>query len=209
MSRRRKRWKKKKSVKQGQTKPAAARRIPDTQELPLQPPSPPQLPEPARRGWPGVGAKVLWTAFGVVAGLASIVAVFPRFSIAVDAPLDPADVLTTPFLVTYEGYFPVANVQYSCVRERVIWEGRIFSEGDTITTADRPRLVQPGDAQTISCHEGTFPTRGRKIRLVDISIRVSYDPFLLPFIHRESVFLFHGTRQSDGGWRWFRQLPAN
>ncbi len=153
-------------------------------------------------------AKALLPVLGAVAAAASIVAVLPKFSIASELPLNPNDILSTPFAVTYDGYVPVSNVKFSCALERIDYADSNQMAKSMVRSSDRPRSIHPGDTQTVSCYVSlpAMPAvvTESKVVYADITIWVSYSPALLPFVHLMQSFPFRTLRQSDGALRWVR-----
>jgi hypothetical protein len=199
------------SVKRAKEKKAQrAPRIAGTLAATRQVPGPQLSPQSRLQVWKARAAKKAGLTLGLVAGAASILAVFPRFSVVPGAPLDPKDVLSTPFLVTYDGWMPLQKVTYLCSRDDVLFESRIFETQDTVQVSDAPRSLSPGDAQTASCNgeeSALSPVmRMGKVRIARVAIIVRYSPLLLPFLRLHVAYPFATVSQSDGALRFVRRL---
>jgi hypothetical protein len=170
---------------------------------------PPRLP-PRLQLWISRARKRVFPILSALGVVASIVAAFPRFSVAPGAPLKPTDVLSTPFLVTYDGWLPLRQVTYSCSLDFVESEGPNILGQSLIRTSEEPRSLYNGDAQTASCNgdESALSPALRlgRIRTARVAIIVEYSPILMPFFRRDQVFPFATVSQSDGILRFVRRL---
>jgi hypothetical protein len=185
-------------------------RTPSTPPLVRQLSDPPPLPRSKFQLLKAGPAKWVISGLTALGVAASIASAFPRFSVAPGAPLKPTDVLSTPFLVTYDGWLPLRNVTYWCSLEFVQFKEHIILEQLIVGTSDGPRSISSGEAQTASCNGRESALRplfsGATVQSARVMIFVKYSPRLLPFWRLDVAFRFATVSQSDGALRFVRRL---
>jgi hypothetical protein len=152
----------------------------------------------------------LATLFGVYA---SLVGLETRISMSSDAPINPSDIMSAPFIVSNDGQLDVHDVSYGCVNRKIlsdigmtiiangpykkIWMGGLATP---TMVAD---LIQPTGKQAFTCPM-PFVEKGH-VTYGDMIIAVSYRPDWWPFrrqIHKRFATALDADRKPV---RWYEQ----
>jgi len=159
--------------------------------------------------------KSAWLIFGAIAGLASILSVgplAPRFTVQPGEPLDRRNVLTTPFVVTYDVLWPTSLVWARCALKRLT-----LKVGDTISFPDSAFVFNApsmslGDSHSISCagidpenlslSSGFPPPSGE----TEVAIVITYHLRFWPW-QSQTSFRFKSVTYADSTMRFLRSLP--
>lgn len=131
-----------------------------------------------------------------------------RPTVAFDLPLNPYNVMSTPVVLSNDGFLTLDEVQVatyvsdihyrlSGVQQDVSSEG-YFPVGEL--TRDHKETVP-----LYSYVGATIAGRPDEINSADVSLIVSYKLEYLPFIKREDAFRFITVRQSDGNLRFIQE----
>jgi hypothetical protein len=168
----------------------------------------PPTTEPSRiRLWAGRGAAWLGIAATVLGLAATVLSYFPKFSVAPEAPLNPDDPISSPFVVSYDGIVPLRNVRLHCIVDSLGIGTSLIAE---LTVDPDTRVVQPwmwpGDATATYCYGddwGTYFRPGSRVTRGTVNIHIMYSPALFP-VSLERVVRFRGVVQTDSSLRWVR-----
>jgi hypothetical protein len=156
------------------------------------------------------------TAIGVIGGLLSLISLYAdvssRLSVTPHSPLNPADILSTPFIVENSGHFPVKMMQFTCWFSSVSLEDEASGKGgwgQNIISFDTEQFniptLNPTQQTTIYC---PAPIQSSQplgfVKSADLIIMISYKVVLLPLSFRQS-FRFTTTADHQSNLRWLPQ----
>jgi hypothetical protein len=179
-------------------------------------------PEPQRGWW--TPFRKFWVVFGagavILGAAASAVAFLPRVAVEVssDAGDDP---WSSPFIITNTNIVPLEDLGIYMGLCRVVekgprgpftWKG----EEDQCGTSNLSRLYHEiwlhhrlaMDEKYSVTLQDAFPLPKESFGQADISIVVSFDPWIIP-VRQQKEFRFVTRKTSDGKYRWFPQTIDN
>ena len=144
---------------------------------------------------------------------ASVVGLQPRISMSSDAPINPLDIMSAPFIVSNDGPLDVHDVTYGCIDRKIladngssviangpyknVWMGGLSTQS---MVAD---LIEPTGKQAFTCPMPFFE-KGQ-VTYGDMIIAVSYRPAFWPFrkqIHKRFATALDADRKPV---RWYEQ----
>ena len=146
--------------------------------------------------------KILGGALTLVSVLLTALSYVPKPTVASSAALNPADPLSTPFVISNNGSLPMHDVSFRCVIRNLESEshGRFVAPAGAIPTDFVIRTMHSGESATVGC-----PFQWMKLTTPlaagDIEIVVVYRPDWWPW-RREKPFRFATARYSDGTLHW-------
>ena len=149
-------------------------------------------------------------------GLAvSLYATLPsRFSVTPAAPLDPADILSTPFIVENTGYISVHIMHFICFFPSITHQSGVSATGTGghgMIHGVPPQVEQwalaPTKQSTIRCPQTAFwhyrSTAPGPLTSAELGIEVYYQPIWCPFGRRRvQIFYFTTAPDHQGRLRW-------
>jgi|GEM_PF-5623146 len=128
---------------------------------------------------------------------------------SLEAPLDPDDVLSTPFVLSNDGALSLEDVNGA-----MMMKGFQDSRHNTIglATTDWNLMpisheIKPGEKRTVPAPFNKLVKTNSPVVAGDYAILVSFKPAYLPFWTKHRGFRFTIARQSDGRSR-FEQQPS-
>jgi hypothetical protein len=155
--------------------------------------------------------KVIGAAFTVIVGIVGLSVLWPRLTVEPTGTSEPSN----PF----SGIFKVANLQnypLSDVRiEAFLWCNKIGRGTDTSppTMCERGmassrsewnhRTIAADDSYQVEVGDVLFATPSALL-FADISIKVTFDPWMIPF-HFRREFRFYTHRRDDGIIEWLHK----
>jgi hypothetical protein len=161
--------------------------------------------------WAGCSWKVI-VATGVIVGiLVAIPTFWPRLSISAEPPLRERDLLSTPFLISNNGFLPLRDVWITCQVDTLATSlGQLIQNARPVERLLDPDL-SPGESLTFGCIAPNWTgnvigTAGRQ-QLVRLSIEIRYRPFGIPFVRRRHEEGFRSEPAHRGLLRWTRLEP--
>jgi hypothetical protein len=165
--------------------------------------------------WAAKVGAVLFTLLGAAAALDQF---SPRLSLATDAPFDPSDPFSIPFILTNESSFSIHDVGMWCKINSLVLtsprspggkleiargtSGATQSVADTISSEDRKESFCFFTLDPVRQLAGIPEDVPFELQEGDISISISYRPYLLWPKKSERAFHFVALRASDGSLRW-------
>ncbi len=155
----------------------------------------------------GFGWKVLIFALGMPSLYIGCVSMSSRVSLTPGDVLRAKDPLSSPIIVSNEGYLPIHDAMATCLVKRIV-----AANGATVTDAviggdSAEQFVGDlgiGGKTTISCSgdgSSVFSMGTDKYIAADIGIVLSYRPDFFPW-HRHKSFNFHARISDDGKIHW-------
>lgn len=140
-----------------------------------------------------------------VIGLLGLIALWPRPTLRVEAPLNPGDPFSAPFAFSNDSYFNLRDVQFSCRVRRAMDANRNqfinnYSSGYVRVT----QTLRAGDVQTIPCFTGVYTAAPYVSADIEIIAQYKLPLILIPWLQTKR-FRFQLTREADGTPRWLRQ----
>ena len=178
--------------------------------------------EQKKQGWSRrLTIRILVAAVPLLIASLTLLSFLPSFSISITPPLDPKDLFSTPFEVTYNSVIPVIpieGVSFNCYFIDVKASGnREFTNADISNWSGYRPLMWPGDAATFRCpFSDVFRANGQPLDIqgADVQLFMRYRPYWVPWwapapawMRRLFSVRFHyvTASQSDGKVRWVRQ----
>jgi hypothetical protein len=133
-----------------------------------------------------------------------------RFSVTPAAPLDPADILSTPFIVENAGYLPVHITYFICFFGSITTDSGAFAEGTGghgmihgVLQQVRQWTLAPTHKITIRCPQTFWGSSVGAVTSAELGIDLYYRPMWLPFgPRRRQTFFFTTATDSQGHLRW-------
>ncbi len=151
-----------------------------------------------------------WVSLAIaIAGLIlAALTMIPKPSIALEAPLDPRNVLTTRFVISNDGVLSLKKVKINLVKLNV------SSANDTASSRNLGRgyippaeQLEPGDKETVPFYD--FIDVQLPIVSADIALVADFKPIFAFFPTRRKAFRFKTTQQADGTLRLEAQPPGD
>lgn len=137
--------------------------------------------------------------------------VHPNIVVTPLAPIDPARIFSTQFVVSNNGYLTIHDIKYECAIEKI--EGQVtFGSYGGLSGINEisPRLsalehdlkssLGPNHSDTVSFDFRLF-TKAEPIRSADVGIVVSFRVGFIP-LRQEHIYHFVTQRSSDGRLHW-------
>jgi hypothetical protein len=141
----------------------------------------------------------------VLAFLIALLTLFPRVTVSNEAPIDPDDAFSTPFVVSNDGYLPLYSLQFSVAMGDVKYQNgsRLVGPPDFgfhLTTPEW-KIASLYPAKKFTVYAGRVLGAHGNLKSADIAIVVDYRPMLWPF-RRESVYVLKTGMGYDGRLHW-------
>jgi hypothetical protein len=171
---------------------------------------PGKKPEAAPSRWTWDWKYSLATALAIAGLILGAISLQARPTVSLEAPLDPADVLTTPFVISNDGMLSLNSVNVESYFSRIGY-------GDPPNGADRysigrgfsPRnqTLEIGEKETVRVGHFMY-TNTPPVTYADIAWIVYFRSPFIPIL-RHRVFRFVTVRQKDGTLRLQEQAAGN
>jgi hypothetical protein len=130
-----------------------------------------QIAQESKGRWWRFAIKCIALAIAGLSAVETLIFFFPDFAIAKEDPLDVADAFSVPFVVRYNGWIPLFDVQPSCVLNLMTTSGDDFVGSAVAATRDKRGRMWHGDAITFTC-----PVHGMTPAKAKIVVEIEYWP---------------------------------
>ena len=177
------------------------REISDRRAISHKPPKQQSVPE----SWTHKTARRGVVALGMIVGVAGLILTTLEFqarpSASLEAPLNAADALSTPFVISNDGQLQLKDVGVKWYIREVMYNNNSGLRGDSAEywNPESPRL-EIGERKTVE-YPSNLRVSGLPLVSVDIVAGVYFRPPYWPFKKRHRLFRLVGVHQSDGNMR--------
>jgi hypothetical protein len=165
-----------------------------------------RIAQESKGRWWRLAIKCIAIGIAGLSAVETLIFFFPDFAVAKEDPLDVADALSVPFVVRYNGWIPLFDVQPSCVLNLITTNSNDFVGSAVVAPRDKRTRMWHDDAITFTCPvHGMVPAKG------EIVVEIEYWPPLGHFLFSSpwsSKSRYVGRRQADGVLRW-EEEPAH
>jgi hypothetical protein len=150
--------------------------------------------------WAGIAIGIL----GLILGALGLRA---RPTVSLESPLDPKDILTTPFVISNDGMLDLENIEVQTFLIQIQYQN-LWLERKSIGLKYFPpsKTLGIGERETVPLARLIKPTY--PVITADVALIVTFTPQFLPFMRKTKVFRFITIRQPDGLLR-LEQEPAS
>ena len=144
-----------------------------------------------------------WFLVTVMAVLIALWQAWPRLSVFLGDSLDPKNPYSTLFLVSNEGYVPIADLNSEC--KMTFIDNRRNTIHETVRDSKFAKYLAHSDKSTLPCFKSlTLGQNASLVEVGDLTVTVTYSVYPLSFeyLRREKNFHFSAVRGPDGIFHW-------
>jgi hypothetical protein len=176
-------------------------------QKPNTPPPPPSPSKPTHEKWKWDWKYWLALAIGIIGLILGAITLQARPTVSLEAPLDPRNVLSTPFVISNDGMLALENVEVASFLIRVADINGNLQMGNIGGGYVPPSaLLEAGERETVPFKH--FLSSDAPIIEADVALVVTFSPQFLAIIKETRVFRFVAVRQANGLLRLVQE-PAN
>jgi hypothetical protein len=158
--------------------------------------------------WERMGSTFIPVMGSLLGVAASLLAFYPKFQISLQSPLDPANILTSVFVVEYDGPIPISNVDFHCVwvdvRGHANTNPWVFRQLDMHVNRPPIPMMYWGDTEAVTCNGFNLTSTD----FAAIELWVDYSPYRIDSWRRSRIVNYITDKQSDGMRRFFPQVKG-
>lgn len=137
----------------------------------------------------------------MVITLLGAVTLLPHISVTAGEPLRESDPFSALFILSNGGYFPIGDVQFSCLLIDVKLHNAIaFEDALTQPVSRHIDSMSPSEQATTYC---PIPMHDRQVESADIAIEVVFTPYMLWPIRKR--YRFEAVADDRNHFRWVPQ----
>jgi len=164
--------------------------------------------QPSRpRRWIAHGVRIVGGIVAVLGATYAVLSFFPLFSIHDEPALYPEQSFSVPFVVKYESFTLIKDINIACEINDVIFNNEHFHDFTLSQPMSHADYMWRNDTITTMCWLARSAKGPEHISKANIAIRVSYWPWLIPHFLVKTPwtkrFEYVGIPRKDGTVRWF------